>query len=110
MSLILFRITNPMIAKAGLPDHKRCLKFFLHTIRESPFYELHCFLQRDLWRGRDEQMKVIGHDYELMKKKTLLLTTVLEYIHQQSSHAVGLEESTPFKCDRCNKEGPNCLR
>jgi len=69
---VLF-IVNSMIRKALLPDGK----FGLETIREFPLYKLNCAFQRQIVRGRDEKVQMIGHYHEFMQE-IFLLRAIIE--------------------------------
>jgi hypothetical protein len=60
------RIPDPMVGETPLPHLPRILKLLLGTIRESSLNELGRFLQCSRWR--DQQVKVVVHDHELMEQ------------------------------------------
>jgi len=90
---VVVLISYSMIDVSSSPNLYIHPQFLLHSIRKSSFDELHCPLQGYLCR-REEHMKVIGHDNELMQKKLPLLPVAEHRIEEQACHAFSLEQRT----------------
>ena len=62
-------IVSPRLGKAALPDFSQILAFPLQAIREPAFDELHGFFNRHISLNRQENMRMIGHDHEIVQKE-----------------------------------------
>ncbi len=87
MLFVILRVSNEMGRKPCLPDVKIQVQLLFCAIGESTLDELKRFFQRDLGKGREEQVKVVRHDDEFMQEKAALSTIVLEDVDQQLRHA-----------------------
>jgi hypothetical protein len=72
----VFRVVNSMVAKTLLPDWN--LVRLSEAIRVAAFDELDRALEGTIWCGRDQQVEVVRHDDELVKKNSSLSTIVEE--------------------------------
>jgi len=65
---------------------------------------LNSFFQRNVFRRRDDQVKVVRHNHELMEEKAAFLAIVLQDVEEQESHFRFLEEGiTPVRDGRYEK-------
>ncbi len=88
MALEILQITDAVIRETRLPRWA----FRLQAEGESSFDELHGALQRNLRRGHQERMDVIGHDHEFMEKKFLMGAIVRESVDQQFGGCITTED------------------
>jgi hypothetical protein len=64
--LVILKIPDAMVGKPALPDLGVRSEFVLDAIGKPTFDKLSGAFQRD--KGRDEEMKVIGHQNEFMQQ------------------------------------------
>ena len=88
MVLIVIEIADAMICEACLPNGWARFQ----TIRKSSLNELHGAFQRDLWRGSQQRVDVVGHDYKFVEKKFLFVAIVCESFNQKSGRCVFSED------------------
>lgn len=72
MGSVIACVLDAMWRESRLPNFKAESKLVLRTIRETSFYTLHCFLERNLCCGRKNAMKVVWHDYEFLEEESVL--------------------------------------
>ncbi len=65
---IVFVVPNRPVVKSDLPDFHSIFSFLVKFVRETAFDELHCFFERSIFTRSDEDMKMIRHYDELVKK------------------------------------------
>ena len=105
MLLIVLCIPNPMISKAFfLPYERPERQFPFDPKRKSAFDVLTNFFQRDVRRGRDNQMEVVRHNHELMQEIAALATIVLHNVKKQACHFLFLEKRMPSVRDGRDKK------
>ena len=88
---ILIRISDPVLVVALLPDFALEIHLLFCSIGESPFDELHCFLERHERRRRENQMDVVSHEDELVDLKSLFGPVFTKYVEQEVAKVVRLE-------------------
>jgi hypothetical protein len=111
MFLIVLCIANPMIGKAFfLPYERPECQFPFGPEGKSAFDVLTDFFQRDVWRGRDNQMEVVRHNHEFMQEIAALATIVLKNVKKQACHFLFLEKRVPSVRDGRDKECADFLR
>ena len=74
MNLKILIITNPMIRISRYPNAANPFELSLGSKRKPAFDALNS--QFKAGAGRNDQMKVIGHQHECMKQKTLWTITI----------------------------------
>lgn len=110
MALIVLWIADAMIGKALLPDERMETQLLLGTEGESTFDELNGFFQRNVLRGRDDQVEVVPHDYELVQEETAFPAVVLQDIEKETRHFFFFEEGIPCVGDGRDEERADFLR
>ena len=102
MSPIVCRIPNAMIHVPSLPYLYVQPEFLSDPIGESALNELHSPFQCDR-SGCEEEMKVIGHDYELVKQEFVFAAVVEKGVYEQLCHVLALKERTMLPRTRSNE-------
>jgi hypothetical protein len=69
MHLKIFIAPNATVGKSRNPNVSRPTQFSLRPKRKPALNELRCLFETHFWRN--QYMKMIRHDYELMKQKLL---------------------------------------
>jgi hypothetical protein len=72
-------------------------------MRISTFDELHRSFEREIWRGSQQKMDVVGHDHEFIEPKDPSLTIAEGCIQQQPGGPFGVEQgsaSPSYKRDK----------
>jgi hypothetical protein len=111
MLLIVLCIANPMVSKAFfLPYERPECQFLPDPEGKSAFDVLTDFFQRDVSRGRDDQMEVVRHNHKLMQEIAALATIVLKDVEKQSCHFLFPEKRTPSVRDGRDKKCADFLR
>jgi hypothetical protein len=111
MLLIVLCIANPMIRKAlFLPYQRPERQFPLDPEGKSAFDVLTGFFQRDVRRGRDNQMEVVRHNHELMQEVAALATIVLHNVKKQARHFLFSEEGMASVRDGGDEKRSDFLR
>ncbi len=87
MPLKILVIPDSMICKTRLPDRQTRLQ----PKRKSSLDELNRSLQRYLGRRRNQRMKMVGHDHEIMQEISALFAIVEEDIDEQIGGGSALE-------------------
>lgn len=64
-------IVDANVGVSTLPDFALKSKFFFGTVRKAALDQLHCFLKSHLSRNRHQDVKMIGHDDEVVKDNML---------------------------------------
>src|SRR5216110_3419651 len=64
-----------------------------------------CSRPRNILRGREQQMQMVGHDDEFMQHEFALLCMVLEHIDHELRGMLA-EDRGSFPCDRSDEERP----
>jgi len=100
MMLIIGKIANAMIRETRLPDRRTRFQ----TVRESSFDELHGPLKRNLRRGREQRVDVVGHDHELVEKKFPLITIMRESFDQEAGRCLQSKDWTALRGDGGDEE------
>jgi len=100
MLRVILKIPNPMIRETRLPD----LPAPFEAERETSLDELHGSLQRNLLRGRDQQMNVIGHDDEFMEEIFSFVAIVSKRVEQKICCRHAPEDWLTLCGDRRDKE------
>ena len=100
MILIIGKIADAMIAETGLPHAPPRLQ----PIRKSSFDELHGPLQRNLRRGRQLRVDVIGHDDEFVEKEFSLIAIMGESFDQEMGRCLASEDWAALGGDGRNEE------
>ena len=57
---VILCVCDAAAVVAGLPY----IELAFEAEGEASFDVLHCFFERDFWRGRQQEMDVVGHDDE----------------------------------------------
>src|SRR5437667_9889062 len=73
-------------------------------IRESTLDHLQRTLKRNILRGREQQMQMVGHDDEFMQHEFALLCIVLEHIDHELRRGMLAEDRGLLPCDRSAEE------
>ncbi|HWW96368.1 MAG TPA: hypothetical protein VNY74_01665 [Edaphobacter sp.] len=73
---VIVGVDDAVICIAPLPD----IQLTLQSKGEASLYELHCFFERDLRGGCDEQVDMIGHDDEGVELKAILFSLLLKNV------------------------------
>jgi hypothetical protein len=102
MTLIIFQITHAMIRETRLPNRRTRFQ----SIRESPFDELHRPLQRDLRRGCQQRVHVIGHDDDFVQEILPFIAIVSEGFDQKTGDRVAPENGLAMSGNSSDKEDP----
>jgi len=76
-----------MIRKALLPNREIQIEFFFHPIGKPAFDELDRLFQRDFMGRSNQQMEMVGHNYELVDSKTSFASILPHDVYQQPRHA-----------------------
>ena len=100
MTLIILQITHAMIRETRLPNRRPRFQ----PIRKSPFDELHDSLQRNLCRGRQQRVDMIGHDDEFVKKIFPVIAIVSQGIDQKPGDGVAPENGLAMSRNSSDKE------
>ena len=87
MTLIILPISHVMIRETRLPHGRPGFQ----AIRKPSLDELHGPLQRNLRRGCQQRVHVIGHNDEFVKKKFPLIAIMRERFDQKPGHSVAPE-------------------
>lgn len=83
-SLEIVGVENADLRETPLPDWGSEPQFSSCSKRETALDELHCALDGRVGLDRQQQMKVVGHDNELMQPELSLRTIVEENADEQS--------------------------
>jgi hypothetical protein len=94
---------------AGLPDASQS-QFTPPRSRIPALDVLHSFLQRDLFRRCDDQMKMIGHDNELVKFESPLGAINVKRFNEELGGVSVFEKCVPTVRDGCDEERADFLR
>lgn len=100
MPLKILVVTDPMIRKARLPDRKARLQ----SKRKPSLDELNGALQRDFHRRRNQGMKMVRHDDQIMQSVFALAAIVEEDVDEQVGSGGGLKQSFPLGGDGGDEE------
>ena len=100
MTLIIRKIADAMIAETCLPHWRPCLQ----PIRKPSFDELHNALKRDIARGRQYRVHVIGHDHEFMEKEFSLIPVMRERFDQEEGRCFPPEDGPAMSRNGRDKE------
>lgn len=92
--------------EAAHPD----VKLAFQTEGESSLDVLHCFLKRNVGRGREYGVEMVGHDDEGMQKEAILGAVVEEGLLQQFGICRDLGHATSLGGNSCDKKGACFLR
>src|SRR5437899_4893001 len=103
MPQIISFIANVMVRETLLPYRPMLLA---EPIRESTLDHLQRTLKRNILRGREQQMQMVGHDDEFMQHEFALLCIVLEHIDHELRRGMLAEDRGSFPCDRSDEERP----
>jgi hypothetical protein len=87
MPFKIIGIPDSMICKTRLPGRQTRPQ----SERESSLDELNRSLQRYLSRRRNQRMKMVGHDHEIMQEISALFAIVEEDIDEQIGGGSALE-------------------
>ena len=93
VSVVVLIVSNPMVCKSAAPNLGVRSELLFRAKRESAFDELNCAFQRR--RGRDEQMKMIGHQDKFVKE--IRISAMAEkHFEKQASPRLRVEERPTF--------------
>ena len=109
MPLIIHRIADAMVRRFGLPDSAQPQLAPRHG-RIPAFDVLHGLLQRDPLLGCNDEMKMIGHDYELVEFESSFAAIEIERVNQQFGGVYILEECVPSIRHGCDEKSSYLLR
>src|SRR6266478_7339304 len=96
MPQIISFIANVMVRETLLPYRPMLLA---EPIRESTLDHLQRTLKRNILRGREQQMQMVGHDDEFMRHEFALLCIVLEHIDHELRRGMLAEDRGSFPCE-----------
>src|SRR5213080_1335846 len=85
-----------------MSDH---LHLLLTPAKDISLDHLQRTLKRNILRGREQQMQMVGHDDEFMQHEFALLCMVLEHIDHELRGMLA-EDRGSFPCDRSDEERP----
>jgi hypothetical protein len=84
------RVPDPAVEKAGLPRISFDSEVPVQLKRKSTFRKLHGSFQSD---AVSDQMKVVGHDHELMQKVSLLRALPQQNLDKKVGDFVDLKQA-----------------
>jgi endonuclease/exonuclease/phosphatase family metal-dependent hydrolase len=79
----IHRILHPMFSKPGLPNLACETSFSFCPIRKPALYELHRFLQGQLFRRSQQKVNVVWHHHVGMQRKSAGRSVILECIQKE---------------------------
>jgi len=82
-SRAVLRIVNSHLGKSSLPDRRHESQLFARSKCESAFDALDCTLDGHLPFYRDQDVKVVGHHYEIVKKIPTFVAVVTQDFGKQ---------------------------
>ena len=94
MFVVICRIIDAVVCKSSLPNLGFDLQLLAGAERETPFDELHHFLERNFKSRRDKQVQVVRHDYEFVEQQSLLASIIEEHVEQEARHSFRLKNGT----------------
>ena len=100
MALVILPISDAMICETWLP-HRAAL---LHPEGESSFDELHGSLQRNLLRGREQHVDVVGHDHEFMKQEFSSVAIMRKRVNHEACVCLPSKDWKALGGDGCDEE------
>jgi hypothetical protein len=74
----MLRVINPHLGKSSLPDGCSEAKLFPRAERKAAFDELDCALNSHLAFDGYHDVKVVGHDDEIVQEIFVLIAVVME--------------------------------
>jgi len=83
MRLIIARVPDAMVREAFLPDGLLETEISPGAERKSALNVLDRFLQRDVRRRSEQEMKMIRHNHKFVQEKSALRTIFIEHIEKK---------------------------
>ncbi len=109
VSFIVSRIANAVVRELRLPDHQIRIHLALNPIRESALYKLNRLFQRNVGRGRNQEMKMVRHEDKLVHEKPALCALPGERVQEKSRQRISSENGTASPRARGDEKGPDFL-
>ena len=110
MIIVVLFVSNAMIRKALLPDKIGIAEFPLGSKRKATLDVLQSFFEGNIFRRREHQVEVIGHDDEFVEEKAALRAIVGKDVDQESGSLIGLEDGASSIGHGCEEERSDFLR
>ena len=98
MLLAIRRVTNPVIAETALPNRKAIKESLSNLLCRSSLDELYRPLKGRFISWRQQDVKVIGHDYEAMQSIEPAVTIMQQRINKNLAGRRGNEDPAALPC------------
>jgi len=82
MEFEIARVANPVIGKSALPDFALPADQGSEFMRVGPLDELNGSFNRDILRGSQQEMNVIGHDHEGVQRITAFAAISIQSLEE----------------------------